>query len=167
MLRLMVLSGMTAISVLSQSSKEPPAKATTPQVPALHIVSVRDSHGELKGSFQTRPQPYRVGIQLPLQLALPNQKTLRSEDGLAVNGFGFYAWDESGVAHLRILLLVPKKGEENAYLWDKSNFDAGMLQAREFAYYKLSMDEMRPVEEMKRIGLEPMKVQLGSRTPSK
>ena len=165
MSRFIMLTAIAAIAVIGQSSKAPSSNSTAQPATTLHIISVRNAKGELKGSLQTRPQPYRAGIQMSLQLALPNQKTLRTEDGLAVNGFGFYAWDESGVTHLRILLLVPKKGVANVYLWDKPDFDAAMLQATEFAYYKLSMDETRRVDEMKRIGLEPMQVHLGSTMP--
>ncbi len=128
----------------------------------VRIIVVRDASGAPRGRFQTRSEPYRPNIPLPIQVALGAKNAVRAKDGLLVNGFGFYAWDEGPLIHLRIFELVPAAGLENKYLWTGDTDARAVLQAREFAAYKLKPGENRVIDEMKAIGVQPMHVSVES-----
>jgi len=131
---------------------------------ALRLVVVRDSRGVVQGAFQTRPQPYAATSHLPLGVALPKERDHHTEDGLVVNGFGFYAWDEGEDAHVRVFVLLPAPGEENRYLWTAGNVEE-LLQRRPIADYKLKLGEKCDISEMKKLGISPMSLQLDSKLP--
>lgn len=135
----------------------------------INVITVRDSSGTLKGFFQSRPDAYRPGLSLPLRVALGSNTSVRTKDGLVVNGFGFYGWDEgAAVVRLQVFELVPAPGVENKYWWTHENPDPRrVLQARDFAQYTLTRGETRAIDEMKALGIAPMQVGVGSTVPTK
>jgi len=134
----------------------------------MRIAVIRDSRGEIQGMFQTHTQPYKEGMALPLRLALPRQQDLMTADGRALNGFGFYAWDESGGAKIKIFVLLPASGAPNEYLWKRNDIDLNeALRPRPLAEYKMSLGEKRPIQEMSQLGVVTMTIELGGRVPPK
>jgi hypothetical protein len=144
-----------------------PGPSQTGTNPDVRIIVVRDANGAPRGRFQTRAESYRPDIPLPIQVALGSKNAVRAKDGLIVNGFGFYAWDEGPVIHLRIFELVPAAGLENKYWWTGDTDARAVLQARELAAYKLKQGEKRVIDEMKALGVQPMQVSVESQVPRK
>jgi hypothetical protein len=134
---LLAFAGFLAISAVAQQ----PA-------PLITI----SANGIERGSFVPRPTPYTQGGPA-VQVYLFDQRNVRTADGLVITGFEFIGWTEGEATRVLVFALVPQKGAPNTYL---PNGDADLLTRRDFATYRIGMDQEVAVAEMRGLGIEPM-----------
>lgn len=155
MLRLGIIVTICALA-LGQPAQLKPNRPT-------EIVIIRDGRSKLQGFFAPRNDPYEASVCCPFKMPAPDPGNVRDEDGLIVSGFGYYSWKQDGAIHVRVLALVPRPGAPNRFLWTTP----GDLRPRDFVTFKLSMGQTHLVAEMKRLGLEPIRVSLEREMPQK
>ena len=131
------------------------------RAPEKKIISVRDSTGELRGGFEARRLPYRSGARFPLRVALSPQTTGKTSDGRVVNGFAFYGWVDGNQTRVKVFMLIPAPGVENAYVWTEASSADEKLIPKEIAEIMLSEDTPKPILEMKQLGIGPFRLEVG------
>ena len=92
------------------------------------------------------------------------QKDVRLKDGQIVTGFGFDGWTEGEGVRVVVTALLPTDGT-NRYVEIKRGMPPPSFRKQEFARLTLAPGEKRSVDEMKALGLEPMLLQLGTKSP--
>ena len=110
------------------------------------------ANGIERGAFVPRPEPYSQGGPA-VSVYLFDQRNVRTPDGLVITGFEFIGWTEGEATRVQVFALVPQKGAPNTYM---PNGDADLLTRRDFATYRIGMDQGVAVAEMRGLGIEPM-----------
>ena len=117
----------------------------------------------VRGSFQPDGQPRDVANTIArLSVAAP-RKDVRLKDGQIVTGFGFDGWTEGDRVRIVVTALLPADGT-NRYVETKPGMRPS-FRKQELAKLTLSPGEKRAVEEMKTLGIEPLIVQLETKSP--
>jgi hypothetical protein len=127
------------------------------------LVLVRDSDDRPRAFFEPLEVEYRADRCCPHKMAV-GYPGVRDSSGVIVSALGFYAWRLGGATHLRVVLMVPGPGAPNRFLWE-TEADRALLRPRDFATLTLTLDKPRAIEEMKKLGLAPLRVTLVSKPP--
>jgi len=126
----------------------------------IAVVKVYDTGGEPSVGFQVRSAPYQDGMAVSAAVPLRKERGVAGKDGIVISAFGFYAWEERDVIHVRIFALVPQSGAPNQYLWGADS-TRGQLVPRLFASHTMPKKPHRKViHEMKSLGVTPMELEL-------
>ena len=113
---------------------------------------VVQADGKERAAFLPAAQPYTEGGPA-VSVYLMDRKDVRTKDGLVVTGFEFIGWKEASTNRVVVFTLVPREGAPNTYM---PNGDEKNLRRQDFATYTVGAEELRRVEEMKALGIEPM-----------
>ena len=111
--------------------------------------------GKLRGAFEPRGEPYAAdGPSVSVYL---EKRDVKTADGQVLTGFEFIGWQEGQGGRVQVFLLVPAKGEANAYLPEGR---AERLARRYFSSLLLAKGDEVLLGKMRELGLEPMKLRL-------
>jgi hypothetical protein len=111
--------------------------------------------GKLRGAFEPRGEPYAAdGPSVSVYL---EKRDVKTPDGQALTGFELIGWREGQGVRVQVFLLVPAKGEANAYLPEGK---AERLARRHFSSMLLAKGDEVLLTKMRELGLEPMKLRL-------
>ena len=88
---------------------------------------------------------------------------MRLADGRIVTGFGFEGWTEGEGVQVVVSALLPSDGS-NRYV-EVPRGTRPSFRKQEFARLSLKPGEKRPIAEMKALRIEPMVVQLETKSP--
>ena len=126
------------------------------------FVVVSDASG-MRGGFQPDGQARDVANTIARFGVILPQRDVRLKDGEIVTGFGFNGWSEGEGVRVVVTALLPTDGT-NRYVERKPGTPPS-FRKQEFARFTLSPGEKRSVDEMKALGIEPMLVQLDTKSP--
>ncbi len=111
--------------------------------------------GKLRGAFEPRGQPYAADApSVSVYLQRPDVKTT---DGRVVTGFQFAGWPEGQGVRVQVFVLVPAKGEANAFVPEGGTEP---VARRQLSSVLLAKGDEVVLGKMQELGVEPMKVRL-------
>ncbi len=114
------------------------------------------ANGKLRAAFTPQTAPYSTGGP-SARVSLFDRQDVKTADGQAVSGFEFVGWREGKGVRVKVFVLVPGKGEANAYIpGDRPE----RMARREFGSYLLGPTADVPVAKMKELGVAPMLLRL-------
>lgn len=126
------------------------------------VVVIADESGR-RGSFQPADHALDVPNTTVRVVVALMRKDVRLADGRIVTGFGFEGWTEGEGVQVVVSAMLPSDGS-NRYV-EVPRGTRPSFRKQEFARLLLKPGEKRPIAEMKALGIEPMVVQLETKSP--
>ncbi|MEO7190198.1 MAG: hypothetical protein ABI051_04010, partial [Vicinamibacterales bacterium] len=90
-----------------------------------------------------------------LNLHVAESAHARLADGRAISGIRLIGWREGNAIRVLIFALVPRAGQPSSY-----TTDPGRLTRADVATYLIGMSQTVFVDELPRIGMEPLTIRL-------
>ncbi len=138
--------GRVAVIALAAAAVGAYASAETVQIYA---------GGKLRGAFEPRGQPYAADG--PSVCVYLQRQDVKTTDGRVVAGFQFIGWQEGQGVRVQVFILVPAKGEANAFVPEGKTEPVGR---RQLSSVLLAKGDEVVLGKMQELGVEPMKVRL-------
>jgi hypothetical protein len=126
------------------------------------FVVIADESG-MRGGFQPADHVLDLPNTTARVVVFLVRKDVRLADGKIVTGFGFEGWTEGEGVRVVVSAMLPSDGS-NRYV-EVPRGTRPSFRKQEFARLLLKPGEKRPIDEMKALGIDPMVLQLETKSP--
>jgi hypothetical protein len=122
------------------------------------MILVKDSSGTTLGLVQPAPKPPLDPLASKFGFTqILSKKDVKDKNGRIITGFAFTGWMEESNVRISIYALLPLESAGNVYVEEGQ---LAMLRRSEFVTFVLSVGASRVVDEMKALGIDPVRIQL-------